>query len=252
MQNLGYCSVCGEVRNLEGICIHDHECIVQPNGVTDLIEKNKFVKYPRTLHLPWSKGFTSDDKVLKSVDCFVGKEVVVTEKMDGENTTLYSDHVHARSIDSKNHPSRNLIKALHASIADMIPWGWRICGENLFAKHSIHYHNLPSTFLVFGVYTQFNDCLPWDQTVRMCEMFGLSTVPVLYSGIWDEKAIKKCWTGKCSYSSDDEQEGYVVRNAGEFKSTQHQVNVGKFVRKNHIQTDEHWLSQAIVKNKVKT
>ena len=45
-------------------------------------------KYPRTYHVPWSPGTTSDDRLLKSVDQFVGKRVVVTEKMDGENTTM--------------------------------------------------------------------------------------------------------------------------------------------------------------------
>lgn len=68
------------------------------------------VKYPRTFHLPWSRSYTHDDKVLKHVQHFEGKEVVVTEKMDGENTTMYRDYLHARSIDSKDHPSRHWIK----------------------------------------------------------------------------------------------------------------------------------------------
>ena len=37
-------------------------------------------KYPRTYHLPFSPGFTSDDKVLKDDSQFYGKRVVVTEK----------------------------------------------------------------------------------------------------------------------------------------------------------------------------
>lgn len=64
-------------------------------------------KYPRTYHVPWSPGTTSDDRLLKSVDQFVGKCVVVTEKMDGENTTMSKDYVHARSLDSMYHPSRD-------------------------------------------------------------------------------------------------------------------------------------------------
>ena len=34
-------------------------------------------KYPRTYHLPFSPGFTSDDKVLKDDSSFRGKEIVV-------------------------------------------------------------------------------------------------------------------------------------------------------------------------------
>lgn len=42
------------------------------------------MKYPRSFHLPWSRGYTHDDKVAKNVNHFIGKEVVVTEKLDGK------------------------------------------------------------------------------------------------------------------------------------------------------------------------
>ena len=60
----------------------------------------KYYKYPRTPHLPWSPGKTNDDKVLKDTSHFLGKEIVMSLKMDGEATTLYNNHMHARSIDS--------------------------------------------------------------------------------------------------------------------------------------------------------
>ena len=74
---------------------------------------SNLVKYGRTFHLPWSPGATDDDKVLDSVAHFVGHDVVVTEKMDGENTTVYpTGYTHARSVDSKkSHPSRDWLKA---------------------------------------------------------------------------------------------------------------------------------------------
>ena len=66
------------------------------------------VRYPRTYHLPWSPGATDDDRVLPDVRHFEGQEVVVTAKMDGEQTTMYTDYLHARSIDWSRHPSRSL------------------------------------------------------------------------------------------------------------------------------------------------
>lgn len=42
------------------------------------------MKYPRTPHLPWSEGMTSDDKMLKTTNIFVGNRVIVTEKLDGD------------------------------------------------------------------------------------------------------------------------------------------------------------------------
>ena len=72
-------------------------------------------KYPRTFHLPWSEGKSDDDKVLSDDSQFNGKYVVVTEKMDGENTTIYSDgYVHARSVDSRSKPWQSWLQAYSA------------------------------------------------------------------------------------------------------------------------------------------
>lgn len=96
-------------------------------------------KYPKTLHLPFSPGSTSDDKMLSYTDFennFHKRFLLVTEKMDGENTTLGRDYTHARSLDSRHHPSRDWVKRFHSDISHNIPEDWRICGENLFAKHN--------------------------------------------------------------------------------------------------------------------
>lgn len=100
-----------------------------------------FVKYPRTYHLPWSPGTTNDDKILKSLTGFDGEHVVCTVKMDGENTSLYRNGLHARSLDYQHHDSRAWIRGFHATFAADIPEGMRICGENLYAKHSIAYQH---------------------------------------------------------------------------------------------------------------
>ena len=126
-------------------------------------------KYPRTFHLPWSRSRTDDDKILRTVRHFEGKEVVVTEKLDGENTTLYRNHIHARSLDSKDHASRHWVKMLHGTISFHIPEGWRICGENVYALHSIYYEQLTSYFYVFSIWNENNECLSWDETVEWAE-----------------------------------------------------------------------------------
>ena len=83
---------------------------------------------------------------------------MVTEKLDGENTTLYADGLHARSLDSAHHPSRAWVKALHGRIGDADPGGWRVCGENMYARHSIAYDELDSWFYGFSVWD--GDALP--------------------------------------------------------------------------------------------
>lgn len=124
----------------------------------------------------------------------------------------------------------------------------RVCGENLYAHHSIFYSALPSYFLVFGIYDQANRCLAWDETLQWCELLSLKPVPVLYRGIWDEKAIKFCWSGTSKVGGD--QEGCVVRLAESFPGDEHVF--AKYVRPNHVQTDEHWLSKPVVPNQLAT
>jgi hypothetical protein len=200
-----------------------------------------YVKYPRTPHLPWSLGATNDDRMLNNVNHFVGREVVVSVKQDGENTTMYRDHIHARSLDSKHHVSRAWVKDLWSKVRADIPEGWRICGENLYAVHSIQYHELPSYFMVFSIWCQ-DQCLNYDDTVEWTTLLGLCGVPVLYRGVWNEEAIKLLYTG--TYGAD-EQEGYVVRVADGFRLDQFGQNMAKFVRPNHVQTDQHWMQHSM-------
>ena len=206
-------------------------------------------KYPRTFHLPWSLAATSDDKTHSEADVedmFGGREVVVTEKLDGENTTIYGGgYTHARSLDSRGHVSRDWVRALAGQVGHNIPDGWRVCGENCFAKHSIGYDKLASYFYCFGIYDG-DTCLSWDETVDYATELELEMVPVLYRGIWDAELVKAAWTGRSAFGAVSE--GYVVRLASAFRYENFSQSVAKFVRANHVQTDTHWMHQAIVAN----
>lgn len=202
-----------------------------------------WVKYPRTYHLPWSKNINDDDRVMTSLDAFVDTLVVVTEKMDGENTTMYSDHIHARSLDSRTHPSRNWVKNFWSTISHDIPVGWRICGENLYAEHSIHYHDLPTYFMGFSMWNDHNECLSWPETLEWFSLLGIIPVPVLYAGVWDMEKISSILV------DSDSSEGYVVRVQDKFPLTDFKRKVGKYVRENHIQSIKHWFyGQSVTPN----
>lgn len=205
------------------------------------------VKYPRTYHLPWSPGATDDDRILPDVGHFEGQEVVVTAKMDGENSTLYSDGLHARSLEYDSHPSRDWLKSLHGRIAHEIPKSWRICGENLYAKHSIHYSHLDSYFQVFSIWDGLR-CLDWDATCEYAAILGLATVPVMYRGRWDAKTIKALAGPGAGAYHGDLLEGYVVRLADSFHYGEFRRSVAKYVRQNHVTTDSHWMKNAVVPN----
>lgn len=210
------------------------------------------VKYPRTLHLPWSPGRTKDDRVHSSVDHLLGRELVVTEKMDGENTTVYSDgYIHARSVDSSNHQSRNRLKADIQHWAHDLPRGWRVCGENLTATHSIKYSHLPDRFLLFSIWDG-NRCLGWDETEEWAELLGLSTPKVLWRGSPEtakglESALTRSWA---LLGGSEVSEGYVLRPVDEFELREFHRSVGKYVREDHVSSAQHWMHRPYEENGV--
>lgn len=227
-------------------------------------------KYPRTFNFPWSGSNSSDDVWWKDSSNFEGKEVVILEKIDGENTNIYPDgFVHARSLDTAHHPSRSWVKQYASTFAYDIPQGWKICGENVFAWHSIFYTDLPTYFFVFAIVNEQNQCLSWQEVEEWCCILKLHTVPVIYRGIWDEKKVRSLWQGQGAFPTyqvtrdlempkfpEDfapcEAEGYVARLASSFHIKTFSQNVAKMVRKNHVQTDQNWMLRPVLPNLLKT
>ncbi len=196
------------------------------------------MKYFRTPHLPWSVGGTADDVRLIDVSHFDGKNLVYTEKLDGECTVMSRDSIHARSEDSRyNAPWQTIIKNdVWVPIKHDIPEGMFICGENVYAKHSIEYDNLTSYFYVFGI-VYFDTVLSWKETQEWISLFSLHTVPILKVSL--DKKVENIGIPKYSWVGT-QCEGYVVRNIEAFNTLDFNKNVAKCVRENHVQTDEHW------------
>jgi hypothetical protein len=167
--------------------------------------------------------------------------------MDGENLTLHRDYYHARSIDSKFHPSRTWLQNFHAKMKHLIPPDWRICGENLYAKHSIPYENLESYFLGFSIWDDTNTALSWAETEFYLEEFEIPTVPVLYTGFFDIRIVKSI----ISSLDIDKQEGIVVRIAGEIPYSDFDRCVAKWARPKHVETETHWMFSKLEVNDLK-
>lgn len=201
------------------------------------------MKFPKIYHLPWSEGITRDDKILDypRLEKLLKKHLIVTEKMDGENISLYNDKIHARSEDSKFHPSRSFIINLHSQIKHEIPKDLQIVGEYLYAIHSIEYDHLTSKslFQVFCIFNlKENIVLSWNDTLSIIHKLKLSHVPIANDF---KSGIKEGWTIKHGFSRyGQKREGFVVRNINEFAIEDWNENIAKWVRKDHVQTNEHW------------
>lgn len=212
-------------------------------------------KYNRSLHLPWSSG-TSDDKISKSVDSFICKEIVITEKLDGSNSSLESDGCFARThAGPPTHPSFDHLKAFHSSIKHKIPNGLQLFGENCFAVHSIEYSELPNYFLLFNVRDQNNSIwVSWEEVELWANEIGVPTVPVLFKGqVQSEADLKGLTTSLMIEKSlfGGEREGVVVRLADAFHDDDFSISLAKAVRPYHVKTSEHWAHQEMKKNKLK-
>jgi hypothetical protein len=215
-------------------------------------------KYNRTFHFPWSPGATNDDKIAASVSSLVKVPIIITEKMDGSNTSLESGGCFARTHSGPpTHTSFDGLKALHASIGYELPAGMQLFGEWCFALHSIAYESLPGYFLLFGIreldsIDQF--WYAWEEVESYAEYFELPTVPVLFKGtVNSEKELQELVESFMNQPSvcGGIREGVVARVAGEFLDKDFSSSIMKCVRANHVQTTEHWKDQEIIKNKLK-
>ena len=212
-------------------------------------------KYPRTPYLPYSPGLSSKSQVIETLDRLTTNPVIMTEKMDGSNVCLTRHHVYARSHSGPpTHPSFDFIKAWHASVRYQIPEGISLFGEYCYAIHSIQYFTLPFPFFLFGVRDdKKEEWVSWPAVETIASRLGVPTVPLLFRGaLLDAAGLEKLvleFAGQPSIHGA-EREGIVVRRKFEFPCSEFELSVAKYVRPNHVQTDEHWSHQQIRKQRI--
>lgn len=221
-----------------------------------------WIKYPSTKYFDFSPTIVENkDEFIEGknktfdINNFVNCPIVITVKMDGSNMTMTKDHIAARNGWCAKHESFDMAKAEHAKIKYMIPENLQIFGEWVYAKHSIKYDNLDDYFQVFSIYEKdTHEFLGWDDVEEITENLGFITVPVLYNGIVEKEKHKL--TENISELGDYiinefNHEGLVVRSVSSFHYSQFENKVAKYVRTNHVQTDEHWSKRKMVRNKLK-
>lgn len=177
----------------------------------------------------------------------------MTEKMDGSNVCLTRDAVFARSHNGPpSHPSFDLLKAQHAAVKRNIPEHVEVFGEWLYAVHSIRYNNLPSYLQVFGVRSG-TVWWSWEDTREMANEVMASTVPAIFefcpSSAADLQSKVEIVTVHNFFKPTfGVREGVVIRPSQEFLDDAFSESVLKWVRKDHVQTDERWKHKTIEPN----
>jgi hypothetical protein len=200
-------------------------------------------KYPRSYHLPYSPGAKNDDRINNDVSFLIGKEIILSEKLDGSNTAFSNIGVFGRS---HAEPSRNSwdvkMWELYELIKSSIDEDLFIFGENMYGIHSIEYSELTSYFYMFGI--RYKDVwLSWDEIEEYSYLLNIPTVPVLFKGIVNsEKELENLVKDLSSKPSclGGVREGVVVRLKDSFNDDNFSNSLLKYVRKDHVTTDQHW------------
>ena len=199
------------------------------------------MKYNRTYHFPFSEGATNDDKIQHDWKGILQNEIVMTEKLDGENTCIKTDGFFARShaAPTRNAWAQNMLpvwERVRHELGDL-----EVFGENLYGVHSIEYEKLPAYFFIFAI-RENGFWLAWEDVKTYAALLDLPTVPVFKQQIFTEKTLQQTIAEGLQNGSafGGECEGFVCRNANAFANDDFAFNVLKYVRANHVQTNEHW------------
>jgi len=239
---------------------------------------NESRKYGRSLHAQISLGTTSDDRLMPSgyVKAFSEmKQLILTEKLDGQNNCFNKYGVFARSHTSPtvhpwDKPMRERWELIKNDLKEI-----EIFGENMYGEHSIAYKKLESYFYVFAI-REGERWLSWEEVQFYAALLDFPTVPEIpitttlasmYQAAMDENKVLANWLTENlrmtweksvetsgllgGYDPETGQscsEGFVIRNAGEYEkndgvipvATNEFSNLFKLVRQAHVKTNIHW------------
>eukprot|EP01004_Peranema_trichophorum_P001887 NODE_1245_length_2050_cov_12.893098_g1053_i0.p1 GENE.NODE_1245_length_2050_cov_12.893098_g1053_i0~~NODE_1245_length_2050_cov_12.893098_g1053_i0.p1 ORF type:complete len:651 (-),score=136.80 NODE_1245_length_2050_cov_12.893098_g1053_i0:46-1998(-) len=203
--------------------------------------------YPSTPHLPFSPGINDDDSIMfeQNTSIFVGKEVIITEKLDGGNCCIYNGKVFSRTHKHEaTHSSFGTIKSICSRLVGMLDEDLALFGENMTGIHSIEYDELDDYFYLFGARRK-DHWLSWDEIEELGGALSLQVVPVCYRGKFHSVDEIKQWMETniqipSKVGRSVTPEGFVIRVVEGFDSSQFSMSISKYVRSNHIQTDSSW------------
>ena len=233
----------------------------------------EFVKYPRTPHIFGSRG-TDDDKHLGEPDSrrlIADESLIIEEKLDGTNVGIHFSNEGAMVLQCRGHlitegmhPQYDLFKQWSAVkrpvLEDRLESRYILFGEWVYARHSVHYRQLPHYFFEFDIYDkQSEDFLSLERRLVLLAGTGIRTVPVLHVGTLDREKLvgligasrfDSLFENPLTNCIDHLMEGLYLRTEANGVVT----GRAKFVRPEFVEKvkqSEHWQYQSMTVNRLK-
>jgi atypical dual specificity phosphatase len=234
-------------------------------------ERPFIYKFPRTRHIFNIGSASRDDLILSSSDAEAflqlsdpSTTVVVEEKVDGANLGISLDSSGAFKVQNRSHyvnsKSHAQFKKLDKWLEDHYeglstildvesnqPGRWILYGEWLFAKHSIHYTNLPDLFLAFDLLdTKTSSFLSREALSQRLEDTNIHQVNNIEIEKPDEQSLLDMVCSRQSSYYEGVIEGVYLRRQKDGKT----IDRAKIVRSDFIAGDEHWNRRGVIPNTV--
>jgi len=235
----------------------------------DLEENHTIIKFPRTHHIfnPGGSGVTRDDLVLGDAEMkeYLNCDLTLEEKVDGANLGISIDKDYNVIFQNRSHyvtyATSSQFKGLKQwqdnhygdLFSILVPNRHILYGEWCYAKHSIHYTDLPNYFLAFDIFDKFeNKFLSRKKFHLTMDKTDIPTVPIIDKVKFESKTeLKDSLMGYLDSKSmfrDGHVEGvYIRKDDGEYLDRR-----CKLVRPDFVQgIDKHWSKMELVKNVIK-
>jgi atypical dual specificity phosphatase len=249
-----------------------------PKTLSD--ESHNIIKFPRTHHIfdagvelgLNTTGVTRDDLLLsdQEINKYLHSNLTLEEKVDGANLGISIDDEYNILFQNRSHyvtySSATQFKGLKAwqetHCGDVFiilqPNRHILYGEWCYAKHSIHYTELPNYFVAFDIFDKFeNKFYSRERFHQAMSKTNIPCVPVLEKVVYESKEqLKRCLLAHLddkSMFTDSHVEGVYIRKDDD--SNVFLERRCKLVRADFIQhmndANVHWSKVELVKNTVK-
>jgi len=220
------------------------------------------IKFPRTHHLFDTGGVGRDDLVMNEKETlfWFRTNISLEEKVDGSNLGISVGEDGRLLFQNRSHfvtvATQQQWRQLDAWSTTHSAALWELLGSRQFvlygewcyAKHSIHYTNIPDLFLVFDLYDKKTEkFLSRKARDKKLEGSGLFCVPLVREGVFSRDELRKLLDSTKSKFYDGPVEGMYLR----YDDEEFLRERAKLVRKEFLQSDEfntHYLKKALVKN----